>query len=562
MTVSQAALALEQALGDPFRADHGLSFSAAVARDEAEEFPGEMVEACLAQGLQRWFVPAELGGELRWYAEPAALLRVVARRDLTAAIALGQSFLGAAPLWIAGSSPQRERMAELLLAGESGALALTEEAHGSDILASELRATPTGDGFILEGEKWLINNATRGATLTLFARTEASGGRDGFSLFLLDKAALPGTSYAHLARKKTLGLRGADISGIRLEAARLPAEALVGQVGSGLDSVLKALQVTRAGCASFSLGAADSALRIVLDFALSRKLYGETVLEIPSARAILTDAFVDLLCCDALAILAPRLLHLLPEQMSLMSAVVKSLVPTMLEKAIRELAVVFGARHYLREGPAGGVFQKLLRDAAVVSLFDGSTAVNLELIGLQLPRLCERRLASDPVTLATLFSVDLPLPDFDPGRLALLNRGRDAVLQGLAEAELALVRLPSSELVRELQGQAEAIGRSLEVLRAELSGRPARRSWELFELSRRYGALFTACAILQLWLHNRQAVDEFFEKGEWVALCLHRLLGNTPARHPLERVAEARMLELHRQNRMFSLFDFALAERQ
>ncbi len=562
MTVSLAALALEQALGDPFRADHELSFSAAVARDEAEEFPRELVEACLAAGLQRWFVPGELGGELRWYAEPAALLRVVARRDLTAAIALGQSFLGAAPIWIAGSRLQRERMAELLLAGQCAALALTEEAHGSDILASELKATPSGDGYVLEGEKWLINNATRGAALTLFARTEAGGGRDGFSLFLLDKAALPGTSYAHLARKRTLGLRGADISGIRLEAARLPAEALVGQVGSGLDSVLKALQVTRAGCASFSLGAADSALRIVLDFATSRKLYGETVLDIPHARAILSDAFVDLLCCDALAILAPRLLHVLPEQMSLLSAVVKSLVPTVLERTIRELAVVFGARHYLREGPAGGAFQKLMRDAAVVSLFDGSTAVNLELIGLQLSRLCDRRLPSDPATLAALFSVDQPLPDFDPGRLALLNRGRDAVLQGLPEAEQGLARLPSSELVRELQARSGAISRSLEELRAELSARPARRSWELLELSRRYGLLFTACAVLQLWLHNRQAVDEFFEKGEWVALCLHRLLARTPARHPLERAGEARMLELHRQNRLFSLLNFALADRE
>ncbi|GMU54795.1 MAG: putative acyl-CoA dehydrogenase [Candidatus Xenobia bacterium] len=562
MTVSQAALALEQALGDPFRADHGLSFSAAVARDEAEEFPGELVDACLAAGLQRWFVPAELGGELRRYAEPAALLRVVARRDLTAAIALGQSFLGSAPIWIAGSSLQQERMAELLLSGECCALALTEEAHGSDILASELRATPAGDGYVLEGEKWLINNATRGAALTLFARTAPEGGLDGFSLLMLDKAALPGDCFTQLERKKTLGLRGADISGIRLTGAGLPAQALVGQLGSGLDCVLKALQVTRAGCASFSLGAADSALRIVLDFAMSRRLYGGTVLDIPHARACLNDAFVDLLCCDVLAILAPRLLHLLPEQMSLMSAVVKSLVPTMLERAIRELAMVLGARHYLREGPAGGVFQKFLRDAAVVSLFDGSTAVNLELIGLQLPRLCDRRLRCDPAPLASLFGVDQPLPDFDPGRLALLNRGRDAVVQGLPQAERGLACLPSSELVRELQAQVGTIVRALEELEAELAERPAKRSWELLELSRRYGLLYTACAVLQLWLHSRQAVNEFFEKGEWVALCLHRLLGKTPARHPLEFAGEARMLELYRDNRLFSLLDFALAERE
>lgn len=558
MIVSEAALVLEQRLGDPFREGAGLTFSRAVEQDEAEEFPAELVSACLSAGLQRWFVPAEYGGELRCYADPAALLRVVARRDLTAAIAMGQSFLGSAPVWIAGSESQRRRMAELLLAGESAALALTEEAHGSDILASEVRATPVGDGFSLQGEKWLINNATRGAALTVFARTEPGGGLDGFSLFLLDKAAHPPTSFAPLARKRTLGLRGADISGVRLTGARLP---LVGSVGSGLDSVLKALQVTRAGCASFSLGAADSALRIVLDFALSRKLYGGNVLDIPHARAVLRDAFVDLLWCDALAILAARLVHVLPEQMSLMSAVVKSLVPPALERAIGQLATVFGARHYLREGPAGGVFQKLMRDASVVSLFDGSTAVNLEAIGLQLPGLCARRAKGDPAVLATLFGVDQALPDFDPDRLALLNRGRDAVVQGLPQAEQALEALPSSELIRELRARAADISRSLEELEEQLATRPAKRSPELFELAGRYARLYTASAVLQLWLFSRHAGDGFFAEGSWVALCLHRLLGIQSGRHRLESAVEARMLQLHRENRLFSLLPFALADR-
>jgi alkylation response protein AidB-like acyl-CoA dehydrogenase len=574
MSVQRAAIDLEQALGDPWDADHPLSFRAAVECDEAEEFPRLLVEACHRAGLLEWFVPQTYGGRLQDYAVPAALVRVVARRDLTAAIALGQSFLGSAPLWLAGSPAQCERMAQLLLKGQSAALALTEEAHGSDILASQVGATPHADGYLLEGEKWLINNATRGSALSVFARTKPEGGLSGFSLFQVHKADLPPSSYQVLPKKPTLGIRGADISGIRFQGARLSSQALIGEPGSGLECVLKALQVTRGGCASLSLGAADTALRLTLDFVLSRKLYDKTVFDIPQARSVLIDSFLDLLCCDAITLLAARLLHVLPEQMSLTSAVLKWLVPTTLERVIAQLGVVLGARSYVREGLAHGVFQKLARDAAVVSLFDGSTAVNLDAIALQLPRFSAHRARLQggatrrQQDLAPLFAVNLELPPFQPAQLALMNGGRDDVLQGLPQAIAMLEGRPDSQLMQQLRARAEQIGEHLNRLESDLASlaAPAKRSAALFELSRRYATLFTACGILRLWLHSGPLGDEFFAEGSWLELCLDRLLspltGPAPlTRHPREEVAQRQMLKLHRENLLFSLQPYPLAAR-
>ena len=66
-----------------------------------------------------------------------------------------------------------------------------------------------------------------------------------------------------------------------------------------------------------------------------------------------------------------------PEQASLSSAMAKYLVPTLAEAGLGSLSVTLGARYYLREEHVHGIFQKMLRDNAVIGLFDGSTAINL-----------------------------------------------------------------------------------------------------------------------------------------------------------------------------------------
>ncbi len=271
MRLPYSAEELESYLGDPRAAEARMSFQRSVELDEADAYPEAAVRSLGEWGYLQHFVPAELGGKLERFDHAARLLQTVSRRDLTAAVALGQSFLGSVAVWIAGTDAQRAGMSELLRRNGQAALALTEEAHGSDILATEVSAERTPTGFVLRGEKWLINNATRGEVLSVFARTDGAGGLGGFSLFLVDKRKLPAGSFAPLPKKKTHGIRGADISGIRFRNAPLGPEALVGSFGGGTELVMKGLQITRAGCAGFSLGAGDTALRLALDFAAARR---------------------------------------------------------------------------------------------------------------------------------------------------------------------------------------------------------------------------------------------------------------------------------------------------
>jgi hypothetical protein len=443
-----------------------------------------------------------------------------------------------------------------------------------------VRAERVPEGFRLTGQKWLVNNATRGVGLTLFARTDSRGGPRGFSLFFVKKSQLAPGSYAHHPKIHTHGIRGADISGIRFEGATVGGDALIGTEGAGLEITLKALQLTRTMCSGLSLGAADTALRVATGFALSRRLYRDAVFAIPHARATLVDAYLDLLVCDATAIAAARAIHVVPDQLSTRSAIVKYLVPTMSERIVQSVAVVLGARHYLRGEYESGVFQKLLRDNALVSLFDGSTVVNLSALGLQLGHLAARRAklrSGDDEPLAERvragFRLGAPVPRFDPLRLDLLSHGLDDAVHALpaalsrVDAERARGRI-RADVANEILGAGRGLLEELaddEHAAQELACGTTKQATppQLFELAKRYAIIHAAACAMHVWLENGEN-DEAFGRGEWLALALRRALtafrpSLALAPRPFEDAVADELVRRVRERRLFSAVDVKLA---
>ena len=73
-----------------------------------------------------------------------------------------------------------------------------------------------------------------------------------------------------LAKVRTLGLRGHDLSGFELDDVRLGADALIGKPGRGIEQISGMLQYTRTLVGGMGLGAADTALRIALRHAVGK----------------------------------------------------------------------------------------------------------------------------------------------------------------------------------------------------------------------------------------------------------------------------------------------------
>ncbi|MGW7283366.1 acyl-CoA dehydrogenase, partial [Streptomyces sp. NPDC054844] len=470
---------LETLLGDPYAPTNPLGTAAVLAADERGELLSEGERALAAYGLGAEFVPTELGGRFERADRFALLMRAIFRRDCALGIGHGvTSFIAGLPIWADGSAEQQRRAAELLCGGGRIVAAYTELDHGSDFTRISLAARPAPGGYLLDGGKQLVNNIGRAEAAVVFARTGERPGNRGHSHLLVDLDALPAGHVDRSARHPTSGVRGCLLGGARFDSCPVPADTLLGEAGGAMETVLKVFQVTRCVLPGMVVGVGDSQLRTVLGFTGERQLYAAPVSALPLPRSVLTDAFVDLLICDALSVVAARTLHLRPAEASVRSAAVKYLVPKLLQENSYRLGVVLGARSYVREGPYAA-FQKAARDLPVVALAHASGTVCLANIVPQLPRLAERAwlpaldgTAAQPPDDETLFRLHDPLPPLDFHRLELTTRGAD----GLAARLPAFAR----DLGRQAADRPEL---------TELASLAAEFSDALADLARRSAAL-------------------------------------------------------------------------
>ncbi|AVT36085.1 acyl-CoA dehydrogenase [Plantactinospora sp. BB1] len=552
---------LETYLGNPHDPTNPVGYPALLAADERGELLADGERALDGYGLNAEFVPRALGGRFDRADRLAQVLRAVFRRDTTLGVGYGvTTFIAATPVWTDGTARQRRWMADLLLRHGKASAGYNELAHGTDFGRAELRARPDGDRFLVTGRKEMVGNLSRADAVTLFARTDDRPGSRSHSHLLLDMAALPAEHLRQLRRYRTAGVRGVLLGGLEFDGCPVPADAVVGEPGGAMETVLRAFQVTRGVLPGMAVGIVDTQLRTVLRFALDRRLYGLPVAELPHARTTLVDAFLDLLISDCLATVVARALHVLPGQTSVYSAAVKYLVPKMLQEAVHRLSVVLGARSYLRDGPYA-IFQKNLRDLLAATLTHASAAVCQATIIPQLPRLAQQGWRSSPAPPPELFRLGGSLPPLDFGALGLSARGVDSLAGTLREhgaepgAEPALARL-CGLFTAELDRLAEICADLPPRDRTVIAGRRS------FELTDRYTTVLAAAACLGVWRHNQD--DPFLRDTPWLLAALTRLagrLGLDPGAAPdgLERHLFVELLERYQDNRGFDLVNRRLA---
>lgn len=572
---------LEQDLGNPVHGDSLMSYEKVIQIDESEEFPHREIDWLYQWNLQDYYIPENCGGKFTSFEEFIAIVRVLSRRDQTIGIAFTTLFWSFIT-WMAGTQEQKDRLSEYIR-NEHGAMCLgySEKDHGADLVGGELTATKVDGGYILNGEKWPINRATISGVSYILAKTADDHGGRCLSLFMVEKSKINPDNYYNLPKILTHGIRASDMSGIGFKDCFVPDSMLIGKEGEGLEIALKGFQITRTLCAGFSHGAADTALRTTLKFALHRRVYEQRVFDLPQPRKVLSDAFLDILICDCETIASCRGFHVVPEQFSVWSAVVKYFVTTQLETMINNISAVLGSRFYMREEHDFGIFQKILRDNAIISVFDGSTVVNLHALILQFRQITkarkrrnEKRLQGMEENLKTIFSLDQKPPTLEPNKLELFGKGADDVLQGL---EIALQKLEDLQSSYEIEPTVlkELIDLG-NLLLTELDNHDQtikesnfeyghHQSPETFEIAKKYCTLHTGASCLFMWLYNRKNLGEFFAKGEWLVLALNRLLysiRSVPYKiySDYENNLSQEMVKLYQTEKMFSIVPFQLAK--
>ena len=423
---------LEKLLGNPYDPDNPCGHDAVLAADERRELPGAAVRALDNWCFNAELVPAALGGRLKGTDQLVRALRPVFRRDGALGLGYGiTNFIAAINVWMSGNDEQRRHVATTLLDGGKIAAAYHELGHGNDLLHNELRADQTGDNFAITGRKEVINNAAYAGQAVVFARTDPKPGPRSHSLLLVDTAA-DAPSLTRVPRFRTVGMRGCHLSGFDFDQHRVPVDSMIGAPGTAVEIPRRAyprhpVRHRRTRCRRGRRCTRRGARK----FAQQRRLYGGTVAQIPHARTVMVDAFADLLVADAFATTAARLLHTAPQHGSRYAASVKYVVPIMLEDAARSLAVVLGARSFLRTGEYA-IVGKHLRHLPVLAIgHAGGTACLLTVLPqlISLGRLGE---GADAVPASTFDTTALP----ELTSALCRGRGHDPLIGTLA-AQLA-----------------------------------------------------------------------------------------------------------------------------
>jgi alkylation response protein AidB-like acyl-CoA dehydrogenase len=331
------------------------------------EFPRDLVRTLGRAGLLGLPYPEEYGGGGQPYEVYLQVLEELARRWLAMAEVVSVHTLACYPTAIAGTDAQRKRFLPDLLGGELlGAYCLSEPAGGSDAAAMTTRAVRDGDAYVVTGTKAWITHAGVADFYNVFCRTGGPGA-GGISCLLAD-AATPG--LLPQARERTMGLRASPVAQVAFDGARVPADRLLGDEGTGFRIAMSALDSGRLGIGACAVGLAQAALDYAVGYAKEREQFGRPIAQFQGIGFMLADMATQVSAARALVLSAARLRDA-GRPYGIEAAKAKLFATDMAMKVTTDAVQVLGGYGYVADHPV----ERYMREAKVLQIVEGTNQI-------------------------------------------------------------------------------------------------------------------------------------------------------------------------------------------
>ncbi|MCW2959299.1 MAG: acyl-CoA dehydrogenase [Solirubrobacterales bacterium] len=249
---------------------------------EETTFPDSVFRRMGELGFLGLDKPVQYGGQGGDYYTALVLAEEIVHAR-SGGLAMGvavQTDMAMPPILAFGTEEQKQEWAAPAIAGTKIlCLGITEPDAGSDVAGIKTRAVydQATDEYVINGSKTYITNGHRADVIVLVTKTDTTSSpptHDGFTLFLVPMDA-PGVIREKKLQK--LGMHASDTALLAFQDVRVPATAVLGQVGKGFYHIMWELQGERLIGAAGCVAGAQHCFDQTLKYAMERKAFGREI---------------------------------------------------------------------------------------------------------------------------------------------------------------------------------------------------------------------------------------------------------------------------------------------
>ncbi len=254
------------------------------------------------------------------------------------------------------------------------AMAITEPGAGSDAAAISTTARRDGDHWVLNGTKHFISDGDIADYVIVMALTDAEKrARGGITLFLVDRDT-PGFTVSRV--QPMMGHRGYGHAELVFDDCRIPADAVLGEIGNGFRLIMQSVsQIRLAHIGARAVGMAGRALDMMRTYAGDRRQFGQPIGNFQMIQKMIADSAIELYGVKMMVLNAaweidqgrePR------EKVSMIKVAASEMQGRVVDRAIQ----VFGGMGFTKEVP----LERMYRDARVTRIYDGTSEIHRMLV--------------------------------------------------------------------------------------------------------------------------------------------------------------------------------------
>ncbi|EGD43749.1 butyryl-CoA dehydrogenase [Nocardioidaceae bacterium Broad-1] len=338
--------------------------------DETSSFPQAAYDALRAGDFHAPHIPGQYGGAGADALATCIVIEEVARACASSSLIPAVNKLGTMPLLLGASEELKATYLPPVARGDAlFAYGLSEREAGSDTAAMKCRAIRTGDGWVLNGQKSWITNASAAEYYTVLAVTDPDGRRGAnVTAFVVERND---EGFTFGAPERKLGIKGSPTRELRFDDVRIPEDRMVGREGEGLKLALQTLDHTRVTIGAQAVGIAQGALDHALDYVRERKQFGKRIADFQGLQFMLADMGMKLEAARNMVYVAAAKSERNDADLSFFGAAAKCFASDVAMQVTTDSVQLLGGCGYTRDFP----LERMMRDAKITQIYEGTNQV-------------------------------------------------------------------------------------------------------------------------------------------------------------------------------------------